>query len=420
MFCPLCRYRVVHKLQVEVLDLTTSVPTTYKCSQCKELFRVPMANLTLLMMRGLNSSGKTVYSKSIVTSSPNYVRVSKRELRRELGWDPKNPDLEMKLGVIRDMQIREALAAGKSVVSDDCNFDLETETKLREIAKNFNADFRIQFLSTPLEECLRRNSYRLQEDKLEASQIEEMSEKYKLSTPRVEGELIYEGAVCPKRCLALNSNFPARMKWDSVLRGYQCEKCTTIYYKKAKIGAEPPVVGVDIMGPVQIPMREDPPAAVRVGNPLEKGGSFPKLVHDDAKMNAVVVNLDCLAIWDKEKREYCEYEKGHLDKVNPVVKKIIMTMHKYCNYQIIYMCGRENKFYSPTIRFLSGNLCPMGPLYMRTEKDARQEWIVFGDMLNQHVRDKYNVVFVLDNDKDTIDFWRSIGATTLQTDEGNF
>lgn len=366
MFCPHCPDKVAHH------DHDERGVKIYKCSNCKAYFEMPMTipnKLTLLMMMGLPSAGKTTYTRSLINSNPNHIRVSRKDIQAELGWNPKNPDLLVKLNAVRDAQILDALLAGKSVISDDTNLDPEDETRLQGLAEAAQSNFKKQFLATSLEECLRRNSYRLPLDKVDESEIREMAVKASLVNPLIKVE-------------ELNPHPAILMK------------------------ADPPVVG-EVITP------NSPTGLEKVDQ------GFKKWEPNENLMGAVIVNLDCLSIWDKEKREYCEYAKGHLDKVNEVVKKLIMTIHKYVNYQIIYMSGRPDNNYQPAIRFLAGNMCPQGPLYMRKNFDSRQEWIVFGEMLNQHVRGKYDVKFILDNDKDTIDFWRSIGLTVLQTDDGN-
>lgn len=375
MYCPYCPFRAVHKLE-SIEDEIEGKLNIYKCSMCREKFELPMSDkpLTLLMIMGLPSSGKTTYSRSIASSVPNHVRVSKKDIRNELKWDDKNPDAFIKLNAIRDMQITEALTAGKCVISDDCNFDPADEVRLREIAKECKAEFKKQFLNTPLQECMRRNSFRLLVDRIEPIEIRQMAEKYRLY-PKVE---------------------PVDVKSD-------------------------PDDIVEIVAPAIIaPVSYDFPIPLTPLAIDKVGKGYKKVEPNDSLMSAVIVNLDCLSIWNKDKREFCEYDKAHSDNVNQTVKKIIMTLHKYLNYQIIYMSGRTDVYMSPSIRFLTGNMCPQGPLYMRKRNDGRQEWIVFGDMFEQHIRDHYDVKLVLDNDKDTVDFWRSIGLTVFQTDEGNF
>ncbi len=90
--------------------------------------------------------------------------------------------------------------------------------------------------------------------------------------------------------------------------------------------------------------------------------------------------------------------------------------------KVIFLSGREDKYREQTVKFLStiGPIYKSAPLFMRTIGDTRVDWIVKGELFNIHIRDKYNILFVLDDRNQVVKFWRSIGLTCFQVAEGDF
>lgn len=89
--------------------------------------------------------------------------------------------------------------------------------------------------------------------------------------------------------------------------------------------------------------------------------------------------------------------------------------------KLVFMSGREDKYREPTIRFIEQHLPGVQyELHMRVSGDSRKDAIVKGELFDAHVAEKYNVVFVLDDRNQVVDFWRSIGLTVFQVAEGNF
>lgn len=116
--------------------------------------------VTLYMLKGLPASGKTTWAKRFVLESPNaYKRVNKDDLRNMLDaghWSRGNEKFVLR---VRNLLIREALASGKHVISDDTNLHPKHEQQLKSIAKEYDAKFEIvdRFLGTSPEECIKRD-----------------------------------------------------------------------------------------------------------------------------------------------------------------------------------------------------------------------------------------------------------------------
>lgn len=108
------------------------------------------------------------------------------------------------------------------------------------------------------------------------------------------------------------------------------------------------------------------------------------------------------------------------DLPNTPVIETVKSMYA-AGYNIIFMSGREDKYREPTEVFIAEHL-PGIPyeLHMRPSNDGRKDAIVKGELFDANVDEKYNVLFVLDDRNQVVDFWRSIGLTVFQVAEGNF
>lgn len=120
---------------------------------------------TLLVLKGLSASGKTTKAKEL--EKQGWVRVEKDEIRKDSRlfrggqYNHKRGDE----GIVikeRDRLIKDALTLGKNVVSSDTNLAPQHIKQLQNIARQFDADFKVDdsFLSVPLSELIERDSNR--------------------------------------------------------------------------------------------------------------------------------------------------------------------------------------------------------------------------------------------------------------------
>jgi len=57
---------------------------------------------------------------------------------------------------------------------------------------------------------------------------------------------------------------------------------------------------------------------------------------------------------------------------------------------------------------------------MRQAGDKRRDSIVKLELFDRHVRDYYDIAFVLDDRQQVVDAWRVIGLTVFQVAPGDF
>jgi predicted kinase len=112
----------------------------------------------LLMLRGLPAAGKSTFARELVDQG--WARTNKDDIRAMVNngkWSSNNEKEVLKL---RNSLIRQYLDSGYNVVVDDTNFSVRHEQKLREIAKEYNAEFEVKEFNTQVWDCIERDSKR--------------------------------------------------------------------------------------------------------------------------------------------------------------------------------------------------------------------------------------------------------------------
>lgn len=115
----------------------------------------------LIVYQGIQGSGKSTASKAFVMEDPdNRVRVNRDDIRLMLG-KPFNPKIERLVTDIEEAALKAAMKYGKTVVSDNMNMNPRVIAFLKDLAKRFEYEVEYRFMYTPLEECIERDSKRL-------------------------------------------------------------------------------------------------------------------------------------------------------------------------------------------------------------------------------------------------------------------
>lgn len=87
---------------------------------------------------------------------------------------------------------------------------------------------------------------------------------------------------------------------------------------------------------------------------------------------------------------------------------------------VIYCSGREDSVRDATAEWITRHVGVAGPLYMRAADDKRKDSIVKRELFDQHIRDRFDVLYVLDDRQQVVDMWRSLGLTVFQVAKGDF
>ena len=108
------------------------------------------------------------------------------------------------------------------------------------------------------------------------------------------------------------------------------------------------------------------------------------------------------------------------DVPNKMLIKLVRTLSSV--YKIIILSGREGteECVVKTKEWLNKYVSIPYTLYMRKEKDMRQDRIIKKEIYDKQIKPKYNVIAVFDDRSQCVDFWRSEGLLCNQVYYGDF
>lgn len=152
-----------------------------------------------------------------------------------------------------------------------------------------------------------------------------------------------------------------------------------------------------------------------------------KYVPDITKPRVIIVGIDGTIAHRKDRGSY-DWKRVGEDEPDEVIRDLMYAMidhFRSCDndsedVDIIYLSGRDSVCRQETMDWLNLHNFPDGMLYMRAENDARKDSIVKYELFDTHIRNNYNVLFVLDDRSQVVQMWRDIGLKCLQVAEGNF
>lgn len=135
---------------------------------------------------------------------------------------------------------------------------------------------------------------------------------------------------------------------------------------------------------------------------------------------AVIVDIDGTLALHNGRSPY------DLDRVGddlPNAPVIAAVAHaRAAGAHILYCSGREDTARDATRDWLTRHVAgsESDPLFMRRADDKRRDSIVKRELFDEHIRHDYAVAYVLDDRKQVVDMWRSLGLTVMQVAEGDF
>lgn len=147
---------------------------------------------------------------------------------------------------------------------------------------------------------------------------------------------------------------------------------------------------------------------------------------------AVIVDVDGTLAHNYGHRSFYDYSRVRDDGVHQPIADLLWQFIDQ-GYVPIIMSGRDESCREDTETWLFDKLGLLpqghgavgderdyvGP-FMRTTGDNRDDAVVKLELFDEHVRDHYDVRYVLDDRNRVVKAWRSIGLTCLQVADGNF
>lgn len=143
------------------------------------------------------------------------------------------------------------------------------------------------------------------------------------------------------------------------------------------------------------------------------------------KPKAFLVDIDGTLAHMRDYRGPFDWHKVGLDDVDQTIADIVLVLSEGSfslgdDWNVIVMSGRDEACRGETEEWLFKHCIPYNHLFMRPKGDMRKDNIVKHELFNEHVRDNFDVMFVLDDRQQVVDMWREMGITCLQVAPGDF
>lgn len=133
---------------------------------------------------------------------------------------------------------------------------------------------------------------------------------------------------------------------------------------------------------------------------------------------AIICDLDgTLCLYDRESGKHYDRDYEN-DSINEAVRYVLDGSDPY--NEIVFVSGRKEQYRAVTHEWLSRYGFGSHPLFMRKDGDNRKDVIIKQEIFEEKIKDKYQILFVLDDRNQVVEFWRSIGLTCFQVAEGDF
>lgn len=133
--------------------------------------------------------------------------------------------------------------------------------------------------------------------------------------------------------------------------------------------------------------------------------------------DAVICDLDGTLALLGERNPYDASECEH-DKINKAVQTILYLVGRDGS-QIIFVTARDDKYEEQTRKFLDSYFNKYD-LHMRKTGDTRKDAIVKKEIFLNEIYPHFFVWLVLEDRKQVVDMWRSLGLNCFQVDDGDF
>lgn len=145
---------------------------------------------------------------------------------------------------------------------------------------------------------------------------------------------------------------------------------------------------------------------------------------DENLPKAIICDIDgTIALMNN--RSPFDWKKVGEDTVNKPVLSVLNGAYSDAPLDypinIILLSGRDSICKKETTKWIEDNNIPCTALFMRSVGDIRKDTIVKKELFDNHIKDNYNVQFVLDDRDCVVNMWRDeLGLTVLQVAEGDF
>jgi predicted kinase len=138
-------------------------------------------------------------------------------------------------------------------------------------------------------------------------------------------------------------------------------------------------------------------------------------VYNPALQNAIIVDLDgTLALVNGRNPFDRDFEN---DPLSVPIFNILHSIVSIYDWAVIITSGRNDKFKKVTKEWLDSYGVPYDFLYMRPDKDFRKDSIYKKEVYENHIKNKFNVQFVIDDRPQVVKAWRELGLFVFDVNQ---
>lgn len=127
--------------------------------------------------------------------------------------------------------------------------------------------------------------------------------------------------------------------------------------------------------------------------------------------DCIIVDVDG-TLADMKGRHPFQWDKVIEDNCRTHIWRLV-DQYDINNYEIIIFTGRDGCCLEDTKNWLAKHQIRYDKVFIRPEGDDRPDYIVKREMYESNIRDKYNVVLVIDDRPQVIREWRRLGLPVI-------
>jgi hypothetical protein len=144
------------------------------------------------------------------------------------------------------------------------------------------------------------------------------------------------------------------------------------------------------------------------------------------KIKGIIVDLDGTLCNSDHRKHFVDagnWKSFYENLIHDEPHEWCLEIIKAVKWDFIFVSGRPEKYRNLTEQWFENKTdinIGFYDLFMRKDGDFRKDSIIKEEIYRGYIEPKYEIMFCIDDRKQVVDMWRSIGLTCLQCAEGNF
>jgi histidinol phosphatase-like enzyme len=139
----------------------------------------------------------------------------------------------------------------------------------------------------------------------------------------------------------------------------------------------------------------------------------------ELKIDAIIVDVDGTLALMEGKRTPFEWDKVSLDAPNLPIIDLVHILQD-TGLKVIITTGRDGVALNDTKAWLTSHGVVYDAIFSRPAGNNDPDTEIKKDIYYNHIKDKYNIKYVVDDRICVVKMWRELGLTVLQVAEGDF